>query len=226
MIWPFARNLEVPARRYLAACRLRPPRDRDVADTAVTVLDAETTGFRIEQDRLLSLATLSVVNREIRIDSARQWLVYQVKAPVNEAMAVHGILPCETSGGQPEKEVIREFMERIGGCLIVGHHIGFDAAMLDAALKRHYRVKLKNRILDTAALAMQELPAFRRSGYANQPPPSLEDVCAQLGIPMMDRHTASGDAFTTAEIFLTLCARMRRRLGRALRYRDLPIRRP
>ena len=177
----------------------------------------------LDADRVLSLASIEVARREIRVATARSWLIYQSEAPVNEATKVHGILPSDTALGLPEKEVVAEFLALLGGHLVVGHHIKFDAGMLDRAMRRHFNVRMKSRILDTALLAMQELSAFHRTGYRNQRPPSLEDVCATLNIPMMERHTAAGDTFTTAVVFLTLCAKLRKRLGRPVRFEDLPI---
>ena len=184
MNWPFGKKLEPVAQAYRAACRQRIDKDLDVADSTLVALDAETTGFNVESDRILSLATFSVADREIRVNSGRSWIVYQKVSPVNEAMEVHGILPAETAAGQPEKEALAELLKVVGGSLIVGHHIGFDARMLDVALRRHFRIGLRNRFLDTAALAMQELPAFHRTGYANQPPPSRADV-GLAGVPGM-----------------------------------------
>ncbi|MBC2605695.1 3'-5' exonuclease [Pelagicoccus albus] len=223
MIWPFNRKLEPVAAEYLAACKQGVPKGVDVADLTVLVIDAETTGFSLDNDRLLSLATIEVAEREIHVRSAKDWLIYQNVAPVNEAMKVHGILPSDTAKGRPEKEVLGEFLKSLGSRLLVGHHIKFDAGMLSVAVKRHYGIKLRGRVLDTALLAMQELPAFHKTGYANQKPPSLEDVCTSLNLPMMDRHTAAGDAFTTAAIFLALCARLRKRLERPVRLEDLPV---
>ncbi|MGH8021321.1 MAG: hypothetical protein ACREIA_24175 [Opitutaceae bacterium] len=83
------------------------------------------------------------------------------------------------------------------------------------------RTGLRNPLVDTARLAMAELEAFRKTAYPGQRPPSLDEVCSSLGLPMHDRHTASGDTFTTAQVFLLLAARARRRLGRPLRLKDL-----
>jgi len=214
------------AEAYLNENRQRPKPDVRISDNTIVVLDAETTGLDIETDRLLSLATVEICHDEIQINSMREWLIYQPNAKWNKAVEVHGILPSETAQGRPESEVLREVLPLFKNHLIVGHHIAFDAAMLNRAAKRHLDIELKNRVIDTAQLAMQELSAFRRTGYPNQRPPSLDEVCVQLGVETMDRHTAYGDAFTTAEVFLVLCARMRQRLGRSIQLRDLPVVKP
>ena len=51
----------------------------------------------------------------------------------------------------------------------------------------------------------------------------MEEVCAQLNIPIADRHTAEGDVFTTAQIFLILRGRLNRRIKRPLLLRDFPL---
>lgn len=220
---PFFKPLEPVAASYKAAGKAKLPKNKDVADLTIIALDAETTGFQVGTDRILSLAAIKISDRQVHVSSAKNWLVYQDKAPVNEAMEVHGILPSETAEGRPEKEVIGELLPLLGNKLIVGHHIAFDIAVLNDAAKRHFRISLKNRVLDTALLARQEINAFQKTGYANQPPPKLEEVCTALGIETMDRHTALGDTFTTALVFLTLCARIRRKLERPVRFTDLPI---
>lgn len=222
MNWLPWRQREPLVQAYLVQQRRR-PRRAEIGNETLLVLDAETTGFNLATDHLLSLATIEIRNREIGIGSARQWLIYQPGAALNEAVEVHGIMPSETAEGNPESEVIREFLPVAADRILIGHHIRFDGAMLSGAMKRHLGIRLKNPVVDTAVLAMRELVAFRKSGYPNQRPPSLDEVCSQLGIEMIDRHTATGDAFTTAEVFLLLCARLRRRLKRPLQYRDLPL---
>jgi DNA polymerase-3 subunit epsilon len=95
--------------------------------------------------------------------------------------------------------------------------------MLNAALKRHFHISLRNPVLDTARLAMSAVEAFARTGYPGQREPTLDEVCVQCGISPLDRHTAEGDTFTTATLFLALCARRQRQLGRPLRANDLPL---
>jgi DNA polymerase-3 subunit epsilon len=94
--------------------------------------------------------------------------------------------------------------------------------MLDDALRRTFGIRLRNPLVDTARLAMSTIDAFHQTGYSNQRPPTLDEVCAKAGVALIDRHTAVGDAFTTAQLFLFLCAKLKHMLGRELIVDDIP----
>jgi DNA polymerase III subunit epsilon len=225
MRWLRGPDLVPAARAYREATSPR-VRDRMPFDELMfLVVDTETTGFKAGHDRILSLAAVEVRRGQIAARRTAEWLIFQPGVRVTDAVAVHGILPAETAAGEPEAAVLGELLALLPGAVLVGHHVHFDATMLDEALRRCFRTGLRNPLLDTGTLAMQVLEAFARTGYPGQRAPTLDEVCAHLGISMMDRHTAGGDAFTTAELFLILCARLRRQLGRPIRAGDLPLRR-
>jgi len=97
--------------------------------------------------------------------------------------------------------------------VIVGHHIGHDIATLDAALERHWRTRLSNRSLDTMDLTLH---LERDGAFAGRPPIkqfTLDALCGMFGVIPHDRHTATGDAFITAQVFLRL-VRLGKRFGR------------
>ena len=178
---------------------------------------------------MLSIALFEIIDGRIDMALSRKWIVYQPGPTLTAATAIHGILPSETREGTDEKKVLEELMPLLAGAVVVGHHIHFDASMINEAMDRHFQTKFSNRMVDTATMATRELVAFRQSGYGNQRPPSLDEVCSQLNLPLVARHTAEGDAFLAAQIFLLLCGRIRRRLHRRPvnrrdpRLRDLPI---
>ena len=187
------------------------------------VLDAETTGFDPGKDRLLSLATVTVHKGALHLSSARNWLVYHALAPMTDAVRVHGILPSDTLQGEPEAAILEQLLPLITGAVLVGHHVAFDVRMLNAALSRTFQIRLQNPTLDTAQLAMRVLEPFRKTGYPGQRAPSLDEVCTHCGIVPLERHTAAGDAFTTAELLMVLCSKYTRQLGRPLVAGDLPL---
>ena len=97
--------------------------------------------------------------------------------------------------------------------MIVGHHIGHDIATIDAACERHWGVRLMNRSLDTMDLTLH---LERDGAFAGRPPIrhfTLDALCTLFGVIPHDRHTATGDAFITAQVFLRL-VRLASRSGR------------
>ena len=97
--------------------------------------------------------------------------------------------------------------------MIVGHHIGHDIATFDAACTRHWGMRLLNRSLDTMDLTLH---LERDGAFAGRPPIrrfTLDALCELFGVIPHDRHTASGDAFITAQVFLRLL-RLAARTGR------------
>lgn len=214
---------DATAAAYLANTPKRVPGRTPLDQLRFVVLDAETSGFAVGVDRLLSLATVPVRGGRIPVGEIRSWLFRQEQVPLNDATAVHGILPAETAAGEDEAAVLRALLGLLTGAVVVGHHIAFDLAMLEEATRRHFGVRLRNPRIDTATLAMRAVEAFAKTAYPGQRPPSLDELCSHCGVPTIDRHTAAGDAYTTAELFLVLCARMQRLRGHALTAKDLGL---
>lgn len=92
--------------------------------------------------------------------------------------------------------------------MLVGRHVGLDCAILRAAAAR-FGPQLSSPSLDTMHVAL----AVSDSGnFALEPDAgfTLDGLCQRFGVAAHDRHTAVGDAFLTAQVFvrlLRLCAR-------------------
>jgi len=190
---------------------------------SVMVIDTETSGFSVGKDRILSAAAIIIENGCMQLGASMAWLVRQEGIEVTESSPVHGLVPADLERGLSERQFLEELLPMLHGRVVVGHHIQFDVRMLDEVMRRIMGTKWRNPYIDTAQMAMDELHAFHRTGYANQPMPGLDDVCSELSLYPMERHSAWGDAFTTAEIYLLLCARMRQRIRRPVQFRDLPM---
>jgi DNA polymerase-3 subunit epsilon len=164
--------------------------------------DSETTGLNPKRDALVSLGAIAVQGGEILLDETFEEVL---KVQYNNAMVViHGITREESLKGRDEDEALLDFLNYLGDAVIVGHHIGYDIAMLNEALQRHFGLTLRNRTLDTMDLALH----LERTGLLPlegiEPNYSLDALCARFGIAPHDRHTAHGDAFLTAQVFLKL----------------------
>ncbi len=205
--------------RYEAALAAAPGEDTPVEAVRFVALDCETTGLDPERDRIITIGALTVQDGEIRLDEQFEALL-QVSHNT-PAVLVHGITAAEAAErGVEEAQAMADLLDFIGGGVIVGHHIGFDVDVIGRACRRCLGVELRNRWLDTMELTLhlEEAGALGpATGPAGSAPPwrdfSLDGLCRQFDVPPHDRHTATGDAFISAQIFLKL-VRIARRYGR------------
>jgi DNA polymerase-3 subunit epsilon len=68
--------------------------------------------------------------------------------------------------------------------------------------------KLKNKFIDTGYLYKKSKHIIYQE---NLKPLSLDDLCKELNVPTVDRHTATGDALITALVFLKILGRLDKR---------------
>jgi DNA polymerase III subunit epsilon len=166
------------------------------------VLDSETTGLDPRKDRIITIGAVSVIDGEILLDDSYEALL---KVDYNtSAITVHGVTRDESLAGLDEPEALEQFLDYLKDGVIVGHHIGHDVDTFNAGYERHFGFKMSNRSLDTMALALvlEQDGAFAK--YENFRSFSLDALCERFGVIPHDRHTAPGDAFITAQVFLHL----------------------
>jgi DNA polymerase-3 subunit epsilon len=190
--------------------------DAAIEQVRFVVLDSETTGLDPRVDRLVTIGAVTVQHNEIVLDDAFEALI---KVEENTtAVTVHGVTRDESRAGVDEAEALAGFLDYLGDGVIVGHHIDHDIGTFDAACERCWGFRMSNRSLDTMDLTLH---LERDGAFAGRPAIrrfTLDALCDLFGVIPHDRHTASGDAFITAQIFLRLtrlaCRHGRNSLGR------------
>ncbi len=176
--------------------------DTPIDQVRFVVLDSETTGLNPRTDRIITIGAVAVQAGEILIEDS-----FSVLLRVSEntsAVTVHGVTRDESRGGMEEPVALERFLDYVRDGVIVGHHIGHDVGTFDAAYERHWATHLLNRSLDTMDLTLH---LERDGAFAGRPPIrqfTLDALCEMFGVVPHDRHTASGDAFITAQVFLRL----------------------
>ena len=157
------------------------------------ILDIETTGGQFNEEGITEIAIykfdghqivdqfISLVNPEIPI----QPFVVKLTG-INNAML---------RSAPKFFEVAKRIIEMTNDCVLVAHNADFDYRILRTEFRRlGYDFNIKT--LCTVALSQRLLP--------EQPSHSLGKLVRALGIPMADRHRASGDAMATVKLFKML----------------------
>jgi DNA polymerase-3 subunit epsilon len=185
--------------------------DTPIDRVRFVVLDSETTGLDPRTDRLITIGAVAVQQGEIVIEDSFEALVKV--AHNTSAVTVHGVTRDESARGVEEPDALQGFLDYLRDGVIVGHHIGHDVGTFDAGYERHWGFHLSNRSLDTMDLTLH----LEKDGAFSGRPPirhfTLDALCERFGVIPHGRHTASGDAFITAQIFLRLL-RLASRHGR------------
>lgn len=189
-------------RRYLARMAADWTPDAAIDQVRFVVLDSETTGLDPRTDRLVTIGAVAVQTGEIRLDDTFDALL--ALSHNTSAVTVHGVTRDQSRRGLQEPEALARFLDYLGNGVIVGHHILHDVQTLDAGYERHWGFTLRNHYLDTMDLTRH----LERDGALSGHPPirhfTLDSLCEMFGVVPHDRHTASGDAFITAQVFLRL----------------------
>lgn len=169
-------------------------------------LDLETTGLDPRRDAILELAAIPFVDGRprggyvTRVDPGR---------PIPpESSRIHGITERMVQGAPRVERVLPELEALLGDQVIVGHGIAFDLAVLARERQAHGRAPIRNPALDTMRLAAALHPDWEHFGF--------DDVASHLGIGILGRHTAAGDALGAGELFLALLEEARRRALRTV----------
>lgn len=205
---------------YLGCFSAPPPPHTPVEELRVVVLDAETTGLDVRRDRMLSIGALRISGNSISLaDKFEDYLPTPPGADRSRSVLIHGIIPNSTRYRlTTEPRLLEDLLGYLGGDIIVGHHIGFDLTMIDQALRRVGAAPLRNTTVDTARVAQRIRPA----GYWTPDQDfSLDALAKRYAIPLSDRHTALGDCYITAVLYLKLLRRLSIKLDRGVRLEDV-----
>src|SRR6056297_3665114 len=202
----FNRSSKLPEYWNAYVRMFKNPLPKTFNELTFVVLDTETTGFDIIQDRMLSIGALKLKNNQIHVNDIFDVYIDQKKFN-KKSVAIHGILNNSKHNCISEEFAIQNFLEYVGNNVIVAHHAGFDIGMINNALKRLGLPKLKNRCLDTGVLYKKTLI----KSYLVQPQEhySLDDLAEKYSISKKDRHTALGDAYITALAFVKIISKIK-----------------
>ncbi|MFM9825960.1 exonuclease domain-containing protein [Flavobacterium sp.] len=157
------------------------------------ILDIETTGGQFNEEGITEIAIYKFDGHEI---------VDQFISLVNPEIPIQpfvvkltGINNAMLRSAPKFFEIAKRIIEITNDSVLVAHNADFDYRILRTEFRRlGYDFNVKT--LCTVALSQRLLP--------EQPSHSLGKLVRALGIPMADRHRASGDAMATVKLFKML----------------------
>jgi CBS domain-containing protein len=167
------------------------------------VLDTETTSLDPSRARLIEIGGIRLVGGRVEVTERFHALVDPGEPIPPASTRIHGIDGARLQGAPQFAAAWSEFSKFLGDRPVVGHTIDYDLAVLAGEAKRANVAFAAPRAIDVRVLA--ELVKRDLSGF------SIEELAAWLGVKVEHRHSALGDAATTARIFAALVPHLRER---------------
>ncbi len=164
-------------------------------------LDTETTGLDLRKARLLEIGAVRIAGGRIEGGGSFRQLINPGETIPAFSTAVHGIDNQTVAGSPAFAETWPQLQAFVGDAVIIGHTIGFDLAMLAQECKRAGLPFEKPPSLDTQLLAQLVDP--KKAGQ------SLGQLADWLKVEITGRHSALGDALTTARVFQAMLPKLR-----------------
>jgi DNA polymerase-3 subunit epsilon len=170
--------------------------DRKLTEVAFSVFDTETTGLEPSAgDEIIQIGAVRAINGRLLRQEVIDQLIDPRRPLRPEGIPIHGITE-EMVRGQPTIDVVLPmFHEFCADTVLVAHNAAFDMRFLQLK-EASTGLVFDQPVLDTLLLSAVLHP--------NQETHKLEAIAERLGINVIGRHTALGDAFVTGEVFLKM----------------------
>jgi DNA polymerase III epsilon subunit family exonuclease len=170
--------------------------DCRLSDLAFTVFDTETTGLDPGGgDEVLQIGAVRIVNGRLLMRESFDQLIDPQRPIPRSSISIHGITPDRIEGQPTIDEILPAFHAFCADTVLVAHNAAFDMKCLEV-LKARTGLAFDQPVLDTLLLSALV--------HSNQERHNLDDIAMRFGLTIQDRHSALGDAWVTAEIFVRL----------------------
>lgn len=167
----------------------------------MVVIDTETTGLDTRQAELVSLAAVKIRGDRVLTSESLDLRLARPASLSGDSIRIHGLRGIDLEGGEAVDQALARLIDFVGNRPLLGWHLDFDLAILNRELRPRFGFELPNATLDVAQLWRRRL---RRRHPELDTLPRFEQVAELLDVPVMGRHTALGDAVTTALMYLRL----------------------
>ena len=167
------------------------------------VADTETTDLEPARARVVEIAGVRLRGGKLDASNPYRTLVDPGEAIPAIATKIHGIDANKVADSPRFAAAWQGFVAFSGEAVLIGHHTGYDLAVIARECARAGIAFDPPRSLCVRLLAEAVRPDL--PGY------SLEQLAVWLGVTIEGRHSALGDARATAEIFLKLIPILRER---------------
>lgn len=170
--------------------------DTPLESLKFVVFDLETTGFFPEKgDQAISIGAVKMNGTKIEEgESSSFYSLIKSTQPISaEISALTNITDEYLTDAPKISEVLIRFYRFINNRILIAHHANHERAFMQKMSWDALRIRFEHRLIDTSFLLRLFIPEMKSM--------SLDEVCQQCDIDIINRHNALGDAKMTAQLW-------------------------
>jgi len=169
------------------------------------VVDVETSGLNLQEDRLISIGAVAVVHGQIALGDSFYVVLQQPTVSHKENILLHGIGSAAQAEGVPAVDALLSFLDFLRKDPLIAFHVTFDQTMIQRAMRQYLGFSFKHSWVDMAYVMPALNPALATQHR------SLDDWISHFDIRNDARHNALADALVTAQLFQVALTQARRK---------------
>ncbi len=166
-----------------------------VAEGELISLDLETSSLDTQTAEILEIAAVPVRQGKVYPGEALVLRVKPDKALNPESVPIHQIRRKDLEYAMAPEDALEDLLMYIGRRPLLGYNIHFDQQILTRYCQQYFGFKLPNTVKELSHRYYRRMINTEPEAVTDL---RLESICKNLKVPLLDRHTAKGDAVTVA----------------------------
>ena len=167
----------------------------------VVSLDCETTSLDVKEGEILSIGAVNIKGRKVMTSERLDIKLKPPKSLTGDSIKIHKIRAADLVDGVDMDEALEKVLEVVGNRPILGYYVNYDVRMLEKYLRPRYGFGLPGKAIELSHV-YHDIIKWRYVG--GDIDLRFDTISRRLDIPMLERHTALGDAITVALMYVRL----------------------
>ena len=164
-------------------------------------LDCETTSLDVNKAEILSIGAVRIVGKRVVTSERFDIKLKKPESLSAESIKVHRILGSELEDGVELETALSELLKFIGNRPILGYYVNYDLRIIDKFLRPLFGFGLPNKTIELSHVYHDIIKWKHVGGDVDL---RFDTIASKLNIPIIQRHTALGDAITVALMYVRL----------------------
>lgn len=167
----------------------------------VVSLDCETTSLDVGKASILSIGAVKIKGKRVKTSDR---LDIRLKPPTDlngDSIKIHKIRAADLADGVDIREALEQVLEFVGNRPILGYYVNYDIRMLDKFLRQEFNFSLPNKAIELSHVYHDIIKWKHVGGDVDL---RFDTIASKLDMPIIQRHTALGDAITVALMYVRL----------------------